>query len=249
MYADRTVLNPVMGELERIWFKRYAIRVLNSVFYFLMHCCRCRRGSSGTKSVRKSAGAWVYSIWRFTAVTGWVKAGICCCLPAWSPAQARDILWPAVRIVFRADPEKFRSLGSAIINSGMAFGIALGLMTSSWLVYDRVTRRMPFYAMAIPSVLVGVAIWLFVKEKTHRRRRGQAGTKGKFSDLLKNRNLILTYIMVFCSLFGFFVILTGFLIICKTSAVLPVAKLGLFRRWSRGSLFPARCCSRGCRIN
>ncbi|PMC11622.1 MFS transporter, partial [Klebsiella aerogenes] len=62
---------------------------------------------------------------------------------------------------------------------------------------------------AIPSVLVGVAIWLFVKEKKRTAdAEGKPVQKGKFSDLLKNRNLILTYIMVFCSLFGFFVILT-----------------------------------------
>lgn len=127
----------------------------------------------------------------------------------------------------------------------MAFGIALGLMTSSWLVYDQGhSWRMPFYAMAVPSVLVGIAIWLFVKEKKRTvDTDGQPVKKGKFSDLLKNRNLVLTYIMVFCSLFGFFVILTGFPIICKMSAVLPVAKPGLSLRWWHGFQFPARCYS------
>lgn len=95
----------------------------------------------------------------------------------------------------------------------------------------------------------GCYLALCEREKRTADAEGKPVQKGKFSDLLKNRNLILTYIMVFCSLFGFFVILTGFLIICKTSAVLPVAKPGLYHRWSRGSLFPARCCSRGCRIN
>lgn len=54
-----------------------------------------------------------------------------------------------------------------------------------------------------------MAIWLLVKEKKRNADvAGQQVKKGKFSDLLKNRNLILTYVMVFCSLFGFFVILT-----------------------------------------
>jgi hypothetical protein len=35
-----------------------------------------------------------------------------------------------------------------------------------------------------------------------------AKPKSKFTDLFKNRNLLLVYLMVFCSLFGFFVILT-----------------------------------------
>ena len=93
----------------------------------------------------------------------------------------------------------------------MAFGIALGLMSSSWLVYDQGhSWRMPFYAMAVPSILTGLAIWFFVKEKKRSAvtADGVVVKKGKFSDLLKNRNLLLVYLMVFCSLFGFFVILT-----------------------------------------
>ncbi|XBY10436.1 hypothetical protein ABR759_00610 [Escherichia coli] len=106
--------------------------------------------------------------------------------------------------------KKFRSLGSAIINSGMAFGIALGLMTSSWLVYDRgYSRRMPFLCHGDTfGTGRGCYLALCEREKRTADAEGKPVQKGKFSDLLKNRNLILTYIMVFCSLFGFFVILT-----------------------------------------
>ena len=42
------------------------------------------------------------------------------------------------------------------------------------------------------------------------KREAQSATapKAKFTDLLKNRNLLLTYLLVFCSLYGFFVMCT-----------------------------------------
>lgn len=103
----------------------------------------------------------------FTAVTGWVKSWYMLLFARVVTGAGEGTYYgPQYGLSSEQIPKKFRSLGSAIINSGMAFGIALGLMTSSWLVYDQgYSWRMPFYAMAIPSVLVGIAIWLFVKEK------------------------------------------------------------------------------------
>lgn len=36
MYADRTVLNPVMGELEKIWFIRHPARINEFGLLFLL---------------------------------------------------------------------------------------------------------------------------------------------------------------------------------------------------------------------
>ena len=52
MYADRTVLNPVMGELEKEFgLSGTQLGVLNSVFYFSYALLQVP--ASGTKSVRK----------------------------------------------------------------------------------------------------------------------------------------------------------------------------------------------------
>jgi MFS family permease len=70
----------------------------------------------------------------------------------------------------------------------MAFGIALGLMASSWLVYDQgYSWRTPFFVMSIPTLLTGLAIWLFVKEKKRQpvEAGGVAKPKSKFTDLFK----------------------------------------------------------------
>ncbi|BBJ88350.1 MFS transporter [Raoultella ornithinolytica] len=214
MYADRTVLNPVMGELEKEFgLSGTQLGLMNSVFYFSYALLQVPAGFLGDKIGKKKVlipGFLLFGA--FTAVTGWAKS--------WSTLLFARVVTgagegtyygPQYGLSSEQIPKKYRSLGSAIINSGMAFGIALGLMASSWLVYDQgYSWRTPFFVMSIPTLLTGLAIWLFVKEKKRQpvEEGGVAKPKSKFTDLFKNRNLLLVYLMVFCSLFGFFVILT-----------------------------------------
>ncbi|ANZ04176.1 MULTISPECIES: MFS transporter [Raoultella] len=214
MYADRTVLNPVMGELEKEFgLSGTQLGLMNSVFYFSYALLQVPAGILGDKIGKKKVlipGFLLFGA--FTAVTGWAKS--------WSTLLFARVVTgagegtyygPQYGLSSEQIPKKYRSLGSAIINSGMAFGIALGLMASSWLVYDQgYSWRTPFFVMSIPTLLTGMAIWLFVKEKKRQpvEAGGVAKPKSKFTDLFKNRNLLLVYLMVFCSLFGFFVILT-----------------------------------------
>lgn len=214
MYADRTVLNPVMGELEKEFgLSGTQLGLMNSVFYFSYALLQVPAGILGDKIGKKKVlipGFLLFGA--FTAVTGWAKS--------WSTLLFARVVTgagegtyygPQYGLSSEQIPKKYRSLGSAIINSGMAFGIALGLMASSWLVYDQgYSWRTPFFVMSIPTLLTGLAIWLFVKEKKRQpvEAGGVAKPKSKFTDLFKNRNMLLVYLMVFCSLFGFFVILT-----------------------------------------
>lgn len=213
MYADRTILNPVMGELEKEFgLSGTQLGVLNSVFYFSYALLQVPAGVLGDRIGRKKVLVPGFLLFgAFTAVTGWAKSwSTLLCARVVTGAGEGTYYGPQYGISSEQIPKKYRSLGSAIINSGMAFGIALGLMTSSWLVFDLGhSWRMPFYAMAVPSLLTGLAIWWFVKEKKRSAQTVAAGgQKIRFSDLFKNRNLLLVYLMVFCSLFGFFVILT-----------------------------------------
>ena len=214
MYADRTVLNPVMGELEKEFgLSGPQLGLMNSVYNFSYALLQVPAGILGDKIGKKKVlipGFLLFGA--FTAVTGWAKS--------WSTLLFARVVTgagegtyygPQYGLSSEQIPKKYRSLGSAIINSGMAFGIALGLMASSWLVYDQgYSWRTPFFVMSIPTLLTGLAIWLFVKEKKRQpvEAGGVAKPKSKFTDLFKNRNLLLVYLMVFCSLFGFFVILT-----------------------------------------
>ena len=81
-------------------------------------------------------------------------------------------------------------------------------MASSYIAFDMNGGwRLPFYIFAVPTILVGLGILIFVKEPK-REAQSASAPKAKFTDLLKNRNLLLTYLLVFCSLYGFFVMCT-----------------------------------------
>lgn len=211
MYADRTILNPVMGKLqEEFGLSRTELGLINSVFFFAYALVQIPAGVLGDKIGRKIVlvpGFILFGI--FTAVSGWVTSfkGLLVARVITGVGEG-TYYGPQYAISNETVPLKYRSLGSAIINSGMAFGIALGLMSSSYLVYDlNMNWHAPFYAFALPTILVGVLIWLVIREKP-RARGAAAVQKASLGSLLRNRNLLLTYIMVFCSLFGFFMILT-----------------------------------------
>lgn len=231
MYADRTVLNPVMGELEKEFnLTGTQLGILNSAFYFSYALLQVPAGILADKTGKKRVlvpGFILFGV--FTALTGWAKSWSMLLLARVVTGVGEGTYYgPQYGLSSGQIPKKYRSLGSAIINSGMAFGIALGLMTSSYVVFDLgYSWRMPFYAMAVPTILTGIAIWLCVKEKKYPPDTGgPPSEKGKFRDLLKNRNFIITCIMVFCSLFGFFVILTWLPYYLQNERSIPGSETG-----------------------
>lgn len=122
---------------------------------------------------------------------------------------------PQYALSSEAIPKKWITLGSAIIGSGMSFGIALGYNLSSTMVQTYNTSwKMPFLAIAIPIFIIAMMMLIFIKEKApatdEAASKAAAAPAEKFSfwDLFKNRNLVLAYITIFCSIYGFFVIIT-----------------------------------------
>jgi predicted MFS family arabinose efflux permease len=86
--------------------------------------------------------------------------------------------------------------------------------------------RTPFYFMAIPTIVTGLLIWWLVKEQPRPAPAAGQSQKSSFMALVKNRNLLLTYMMVFCSLFGFFMILTWLPYYLQTERGIPVKDIG-----------------------
>ncbi|VEI40244.1 major Facilitator Superfamily transporter [Citrobacter youngae] len=85
MYADRTVLNPVMGELEKEFgLSGTQLGILNSVFYFSYALLQVPAGILGDKIGKKKY--WFqdlfYLVFSPRLLVG-RKAGIRCYLPAW----------------------------------------------------------------------------------------------------------------------------------------------------------------------
>ena len=218
MYADRTILNPIMGEIQGEYgLSGTELGLLNSVFFFSYALLQVPSGVLGDKIGKKKIlvpGFILFGI--FTAVSGWAVGWFMLLAARLMTGVGQSTYYgPQFGLSSEQIPQERRSVGSAIINSGQAFGVALGMMISSWLVFDQgYSWRSPFFVMAVPTIIVGLLIWFFVKEKSTKNQPAQSSEsqepakKVPFSALLKNTNLLKTYVMVFCSLFGFFVILT-----------------------------------------
>jgi MFS family permease len=230
MYADRTVLTPVMKDIQNEFgLTATQLGFISSMFFLSYAVMQVPAGILGDRIGRKKVlvpGFLLFGV--FTAVTGMAKS-------FWQLIAARIITGagegtyygPQYGISSEQIPPHHRSLGSAVINSGMAFGIALGLMASSYMAYTLDWGwRLPFILMAIPTVVTGLLIWFLIKENPRPSGSAAAAQQGAFLRLLKNRNLLIVYLMVFCSLFGFFMILTWLPYYLQTERGIPAREIG-----------------------
>lgn len=85
MYADRTVLNPVMGELEKEFgLSGTQLGILNSVFYFSYALLQVPAGILGDKIGKKKVLVrGLFSLACSLQLPAGQKAGTCCCLLVW----------------------------------------------------------------------------------------------------------------------------------------------------------------------
>lgn len=217
IYAGRSIFSPLMREIG-MDFNLTSAQTggIMSLFFITYTILQIPSGMLGDKIGRKLVlvtGFFLYAISiglvslstsYLMFITLWMLAG----------AAQGTYYGPQYALSSEAIPKKWLALGSAIIGSGMSFGIALGYNLSSIMVSSYETSwKMPFFAIAIPIFILAVVMFIFLKEKApniadSKAGGGQAAEKGSFWDLFKNRNLVMAYITIFCSIYGFFVIIT-----------------------------------------
>ncbi len=132
---------------------------------------------------------------------------------------------PQYALSSEAIPTRNLTLGTAIINSGMAFGTSGGYLLSSQLVLENGQHwSRPFFITAIPTIIVGILFYVVLKEKIVRpedQEKTVAESKGEettslaedtskisLGSIFGNRNLLAAFILVFTSIYANFVIIT-----------------------------------------
>lgn len=215
MYADRTILNPVQQTIAGEWGLNNAqVGLMSSVFFLVYTLVQVPSGVLGDKFGRIRVivfGFMVFGL--FTGLTGLAGTfGIFLLYRAMMGFGQGFYYGSQYSLSTELIPDERRSFGTAIINSGQAFGITLGLIASGYLAFDLDGGwQMPFYVFAVPTVLIGVGILLFIREPKKVAASTDAAdimAPAAWKSLLRNRNLLLTYALVFCSLYGFFVMIT-----------------------------------------
>ncbi|MFJ7971689.1 MFS transporter [Psychrobacillus sp. NPDC096389] len=220
--ANKYFLNPILGEIGLDYnLNNTQLGLVNSIFFLTYTIAQIPAGAFSDKFGRKKLfviGFILYGI--LTGVSG-LMAGFTGFLVARAFAGLSSATYygPQFALSSEAIPEKNRTVGSAIINSGSGIGIAFGFILSSTLVLDKgMSWSVPFYIFGVLTVLVGILISILVKEKNPEKVSQQSEQLEKSLDkgkekvtilsLIKNRNLLITFLVLFCSIYAFTVVVT-----------------------------------------
>jgi len=215
IYATRSVFNPVMGNIqEEFGISKGTVGLISSIFFLGYAGFNIPSGILGDKLGKKRVlYPTVILFGVFAAITGMMPTFMLFMLSWLMVGVFQGFYYgPQYGLSSEAIPQKHITLGSAIINSGMAFGLSIGYLISSYTVGEMgMSWRTPFFIIAIPVVLIGLSMAWVIKEKpVTKEDRAQTNPedKLKLGDLFKNKNLILAYITIFCVIYGFFVVVT-----------------------------------------
>lgn len=213
MYADRNILSPVMGDIGEEWnLSQTELGLMSTVFFASYAVMQIPTGFLADKFGRVRV-----------LVTGYLLFGVATYLSGAVTTFALFLLMRALTglgegtyygsqygISSNITPKKYRGLVSALINSGMALGISLGLIAASYFTYTLDKGwQFSFYLFAIPTVIVALLIGVFVRDGNKEERVSTAvPTENVSLKQLFTKNHICVYIIIFCSLYGFFGMLT-----------------------------------------
>lgn len=229
MYADRTVLSPVLPLIGAEWsLDQSQLGLIASVFFLAYTALQIPVGMLadrlGKHLILLVPGLLLLAVG--TLLSGVAPSYGFLLFASVLAGLGQSTYFPTQFALSTAMvPQRYRSLSAAIINSGQAIGISVGLLIASYFALQLGGGwRMPFVALALPTALVAVAFWVFIREpkrsataddppqaeaaqedlaRKDEPPHPQPGTSSPWS-----RNHILIYLLNFCSLYGFFVILT-----------------------------------------
>ncbi|WP_284139411.1 MULTISPECIES: MFS transporter [unclassified Virgibacillus] len=216
LYATRTILNPLMDNIQvDFGLTNAQLGLIMSIFFLGYAGMNVPSGILGDKLGKKRVlipGVILFG--GFAIITGMMPTFFYF-MAAWLMVGIFQGFYygPQYGLSSEAIPTKRITLGSAIINSGMAFGTSIGYYISTYTVdVWGMDWRTPFYIIGVLVILIGLAMWWVIKDKPktkdERAADKVAENKVKLGDLFKNRNLIMAYITIFCAIYGFFVIIT-----------------------------------------
>ncbi|MFS0715731.1 MFS transporter [Arthrobacter sp. 1P04PC] len=220
MYADRNILSPVMSVIQDQWgLNKGQLGLMSTVFFITYALMQIPTGYLADRIGRVKV-----------VVAGYVVFGIGTILSGFAPGFMVFLLMraftgigegtfysPVYGISSSYISGKWRGVSAALINSGMAVGISLGFIGSGYFTF---TLGLPWHASFLifgaATLIVAFLINYYLSpiDAEHKALASKATDDGgapaaKVSNkALFTRNHILTYVLIFCSLYGFFSMLT-----------------------------------------
>lgn len=219
MYATRTIFNPIMGIIgENFGLSNTQLGLANSIFFLTYAIAQVPFGVIGDKIGRKlviTIGFLIMGVMTYFSglATTFVMFLI---IRAMAGIGQGAYYGPQYALSTESIPKSKLTLGTAIINSGMAFGTSGGYLLSSKLVLENGEHwSKPFFIMAVPTIIVAILFYTLLKEKVIRpedeaKKVAVNPTENKvsFKSIISNKNLLAAFILCFTSIYANFVIIT-----------------------------------------
>lgn len=232
MYADRNILSPVMGSIGEEWnLDKSELGLMSTVFFAAYAFMQIPTGFLADKFGRVKVlvvGFIVFGVGTYLSGAS-TTFGIFLMMRALTGLGEGTYYGSQYGISSTITPQKYRGLVAALINSGMAFGISIGFMSSSYFTYTlNKGWQFPFYVFAVPTIIVAILIAIFVRDDSHKQKRQAAQTQEKVAmKTLFTKNHIFVYILIFCSLYGFFGMLTWLPYYLQTARDIEASQTGI----------------------
>ncbi|PAB00157.1 MFS transporter [Enterococcus canintestini] len=219
MYATRTIFNPIMGIIgENFGLSNTQLGLANSIFFLTYAIAQVPFGVIGDKIGRKlviTIGFLIMGVMTYFSglATTFVMFLV---IRAMAGIGQGAYYGPQYALSTESIPKSKLTLGTAIINSGMAFGTSGGYLLSSKLVLENGEHwSRPFFIMAISTIIVAILFYTLLKEKVIRPEdeakvveTDAVGNKVSFKSIISNKNLLAAFILCFTSIYANFVIIT-----------------------------------------
>lgn len=235
IYATRNILSASMSSIQQEFnLTQSQLGLLNSIFFLTYTFSQIPFAMIGDRFGLKRMLVLCFLIFGlFTGLTGIATSfAMLMLMRAFVGIGQGTYYGPQYALSSSAIPLKHRGFGSAIINSGMAFGISLGLIGAGFIINTLgLNWRYGFYIFAIPTILIGFLIQGVIREHPPENEKDEAAPDESSSSVTSqskglSRNIIAIYVMVFCSLFGFFVIQTWLPYFLETERGIPAGQVG-----------------------
>lgn len=207
LFADRTVLYPMLQIIGKDFhLTNVQIGFIASTYFAVYTAMQIPAGVFGDKLGLKRALVVMY----FIAGLGMLGVGL------FANSYITLLIFVAIHgfgcgsyypaaygTAMTTVPQHMRGFSSAIINSGMAIGLGLGLAAAGPLYLFFNNWRAPFLALAIPTMLVALLFHTVLKDVRPKEKY-----KVPWSEILGNKDLMLINVAIFCSQYGFWTVLT-----------------------------------------
>ncbi|NMA80833.1 MAG: MFS transporter, partial [Jeotgalicoccus halophilus] len=160
IYATRTILNPIMTNIQTEFAINAAqLGLISSLFFLGYTVTQIPSGFLGDKFGRKKMIIPAFIGFGILAIISGQMTAFYMFLTMWFlTGTFQGVFYgPQYGLSSEAIPQKRLTIGSAIINSGMAIGMSAGYWISSVTVQEMdMSWRTPFWIMGVIVIVIGI---------------------------------------------------------------------------------------------